>query len=62
VGLAGAILLSRYMASMLFELKPTDPWAYLLVTVLLAGVAAAACYLPARRASKIDPIDALRTE
>jgi len=61
-GLVSAFLLSRYMAGMLFELKPTDPWAYLLVSVLLAGVAVAACYLPARRASEIDPIEALRAE
>jgi len=62
VGLVSAVLLSHYMASMLFELKPTDPWAYLLVSLLLAAVAVAACYLPARRAARIDPIEALRTE
>jgi putative ABC transport system permease protein len=62
VGLVSAVLLSHYMASMLFELKPTDPWAYLLVSILLAAVAVAACYLPARRAARIDPIEALRTE
>lgn len=62
LGLVSAILLSRYMTSMLFELKPTDPWAYMLVSVLLALVAVAACYLPARRAAKIDPIVALRTD
>jgi putative ABC transport system permease protein len=61
-GLVCAVLLSHYMASMLFELKPTDPWAYLLVSLLLAAVAVAACYLPARRAARIDPIEALRTE
>jgi len=61
-GLVSAFLLSRYMVSMLFELKPSDPWAYLLVSVLLAAVAVAACYLPARRAARIDPIEALRTE
>jgi len=62
VGLVSAVLLSRYMASMLFELKPTDPWAYVLVSLLLAAVAVAASYLPARRAARIDPIEALRTE
>jgi ABC-type antimicrobial peptide transport system permease subunit len=62
VGLVSAVLLSHYMASMLFELKPTDPWAYLLVSLLLAAVAVAACYLPARRAARIDPIEALRAE
>jgi putative ABC transport system permease protein len=61
-GLACAIPLSRTMASMLFELKPTDPWAYVLVSLLLALVAAAASYLPARRAARIDPIEALRAE
>jgi len=62
VGLVGAVVLSRYMVSMLFELKATDPWAYVLVSLLLAVVASAACYLPARRAAKIDPIEALRAE
>jgi ABC-type antimicrobial peptide transport system permease subunit len=62
VGLACAIPLSRYTASMLFELKPSDPWAYALVCLLLGAVAAAASYLPARRAARIDPIEALRAE
>lgn len=62
VGLVSAVLLSHYMESMLFELKPSDPWAYALVSVLLAAVATAACYIPARRAARIDPIAALRTE
>jgi putative ABC transport system permease protein len=62
VGLVGAVLLSRFMVGMLFELKPTDPWAYLLGALLLAAVAVVASYLPARRAARIDPIEALRTE
>jgi putative ABC transport system permease protein len=50
------------MESLLFELKPTDPWAYVVVSFLLAAVAALASYLPARHAARIDPIEALRVE
>jgi predicted permease len=62
IGLAGALVLGHFMVSMLFELKPTDPWSYLLVCLLLASVAIAASYLPARRAARINPIEALRTD
>ncbi len=62
IGIAGALVLGHFMVSLLFGVKPTDPWAYLLVSLLLAGVAAAASYLPARRAARINPIEALRTE
>lgn len=62
IGLISAVGLSRTMASMLFDLKPTDPWAYLAVSFLLAVVAVAASWIPARRAAKIDPIEALRAE
>jgi putative ABC transport system permease protein len=62
VGLPSAFLLSSYMESLLFELKPTDPWAYVVVSFLLAAVAALASYLPARHAARIDPIEALRVE
>jgi len=61
-GLIAAWLLSRYMTSLLFGLKPTDPAAYAMVSVLLLLVAALASYLPARRAAKIDPLEALRVE
>jgi len=62
VGLVSAFLLSRTMTNLLFDLKPSDPWTYLAVGAVLAIVAALASYLPARRASRIDPIEALRVE
>jgi predicted permease len=62
VGLLGAWGLSRFMTKLLFEVKPTDPLAYIVVTLLLLGVAVLASYLPARRAARIDPIVALRSE
>jgi putative ABC transport system permease protein len=62
VGLGGALLLSRYLATLLFDMRPTDPLAYMVVTLLLLGVAILASYLPARRAARIDPIIALRSE
>lgn len=62
LGLGGALLLSRYMTSLLYDLQPTDPLAYAAVSILLLGVALVASYLPARRAARIDPIVALRNE
>jgi ABC-type antimicrobial peptide transport system permease subunit len=62
LGLIGAVLLSRTMKSLLFDLSATDPWAYVVVSVLLLMVAAIASYLPAQRAARINPIEALRTE
>jgi putative ABC transport system permease protein len=62
VGLAGAVLLSHYMVSLLFELRPTDVATYLAVSLLLAAVATVASYIPARRAAAIDPNQALRIE
>jgi predicted permease len=62
VGLVGAVMLSHYMASMLFELKPTDLSTYVAVSLLLAAVATLASYVPARRAAAIDPNQALRIE
>jgi len=62
LGLVGTALLSRFMTSLLFETKPTDPVAYIVVSILLLGVGLLASYLPARRAARIDPLVALRSE
>jgi len=62
IGLAGAVALGRAAGSLLYELKGYDPVVFVLATIALAGVAALAGYLPARRASRVDPIKALRYE
>ena len=58
-GLAGAFSLTRVMASLLFNVRPDDPTTYLAISFLLIVVAFLACYLPARRAAKLDPVIAL---
>jgi predicted permease len=62
LGLSGAALLSRSMTSLLFNVQPTDPVVYMAVSLVLIAVALLACYLPARHASRIDPLVALRDE
>ena len=62
VGLAGAYALSRLLATLLFGIQPRDPVTFAVVAALLSAVALAACLVPARRASRVDPIVALREE
>jgi putative ABC transport system permease protein len=61
-GLLGAFVLTRLMATMLFSVKPTDPITFTTVAVLLLLIALIACYIPGRRATKVDPVNSLRYE
>ena len=62
VGIGVALALTRLMATMLFGISPTDPLTFVAVSVVLGGVALVAAYLPARRASRLDPVVALRSD
>jgi putative ABC transport system permease protein len=62
IGLAGALALTRLMTALLFEVSPADPLTFAAVAVCVIVAALLACYIPARRAIKVDPLVALRYE
>jgi len=62
IGIGAALWLTRVMETLLFSVSRTDPVTFIVVPVTLIAVAALACYLPARRAMKVDPVFALRAE
>ncbi len=61
-GLGGALYLSRFLGAMLFQVRPTDVWTFVSVPAILAAIGLAACIIPARRATSVDPILALRMD
>ena len=62
IGLTAALALTRVLKGLLFDLSATDPPTFIFIAALLLSVALLACYLPARRATKLDPLNSLRHE
>jgi ABC-type antimicrobial peptide transport system permease subunit len=62
IGGVSALALQRVIGKLLFGISPTDPLTFTMIAFLLIGVALLACWIPARRATKVDPLTALRSE
>ena len=62
VGLSGALIVNRLLEARLFGVQPTSPWAFLSAAAVLSAIVVAACYMPARRMARIDPVVALRCD
>jgi ABC-type antimicrobial peptide transport system permease subunit len=62
IGVPAALALGRFVRSMLYSVAPNDPWSFIAAVLLLAAAGAAAAYFPARRASRLDPMTALRND
>jgi putative ABC transport system permease protein len=62
IGIAAGFGLTRFLGNLLFEVKPQDPLTFVAVSLVMMAVALLSCYVPARRATKVDPATLLRTE
>ena len=62
IGIAAGFGLTRFLSNLLFEVKPQDPLTFLVVSLVMMAVALLSCYVPARRATAVDPANVLRTE
>ena len=60
IGVAGALIITRLLTSLLYGVTPTDPMTFVIVSIALFGIAVAACLIPARRATRVEPLVALR--